>query len=264
MADNPEQSGATLDSFYDYTKDARFESMWDYPRRTHLYRKHKDLRAECERKLKYYQRNQSIFCTETQRQQQLVWERFSRLQKHTVEETPTRSDTPRFSYNRFRDVPKRKESLIVSLQSLRKSNEDISHRRFSQLNIPDKSRISILNSARRRRSQVNIPAGGFKREENLLFTANGDQGQNKSVENAPQPPSSKQQTQPESQQDNDASRPKLVRSASSIGVPMTEVNTSDLLLRRSATTLQKEVLRFLSEGPDNYKSPYKHRRKKGF
>ncbi|KAK3599897.1 hypothetical protein CHS0354_022478 [Potamilus streckersoni] len=261
MADNPERSAGTLENFYDYTKDARFESMWDYPRRTHLYRKHKDLRAECERKLKYYQRNQSIFCAETQRQQQIVWDRFSRLQKHTIEESTMRSDSPKFSYNTFRDVPKRKESLIVSIKSLKKSNEGISHRRSSQLNNPDNSRTSLLNRTGRRRSEINIPIGSFQREENLMFSDVGDQGQKKNFEEASQPQSSKQQTQQASQQDNDAAfNPIFVRSLSSVGVPMKEMNTTDLSLRRSATTLQKEVLRFLSEGPDNYKSPFRRRK----
>lgn len=84
---------------FDYTNDAIFESFRDYPRKKQLYRKHKDIAKDYERKVKFYRSCQKWYTIETNRQMHNVGERFCKLLKHTFETTENRSNGLRNSYN---------------------------------------------------------------------------------------------------------------------------------------------------------------------
>lgn len=85
----------------DYTNDAIFESFRDYPRKKHLYRKHKDIAKDYERKLKFYKSCQRWYSTETNRQIQKVEERFSRLLQYTFDSNRRKTKGLRKSYTKW-------------------------------------------------------------------------------------------------------------------------------------------------------------------
>lgn len=68
--------------YFDITNDALFESMRKNSRHTELYRKHEDLRKNCERTIRSYDRYQKFFCAEIRIQKQKVEDRFQRLLKN--------------------------------------------------------------------------------------------------------------------------------------------------------------------------------------
>ena len=92
---------ATDFRYYDNTGDARFESMRNYPRRVQLYRKHQDLRKDYEHQVQYYRKYQKMFATETKLKKQKIEGRFIRMIKHTLTESPRRSDNLKFSYHQW-------------------------------------------------------------------------------------------------------------------------------------------------------------------
>ncbi|XP_045159064.2 uncharacterized protein LOC123524714 [Mercenaria mercenaria] len=86
---------------YDYTNDAIFESFRDYPRKKQLYRKHKDIAKDYERKVKFYKSCQRWYSTESKRQMQEVEERFSKLLKYTFDSNRTKTKGLQNTYSKW-------------------------------------------------------------------------------------------------------------------------------------------------------------------
>jgi hypothetical protein len=86
---------------FDYTNDAIFESFRDYPRKKQLYRKHKDIAKDYDRKVKFYKNCQRWYSTETKRQMQDVEERFSKLLQYTFDSNSKKTKGLQQSYSRW-------------------------------------------------------------------------------------------------------------------------------------------------------------------
>ena len=86
---------------FDYTNDAIFESFRDYPRKKQLYRKHKDIAKDYDRKVKFYKSCQRWYSTETKRQMQEVEERFSKLLQYTFDSNRKKTKGLQQSYSKW-------------------------------------------------------------------------------------------------------------------------------------------------------------------
>lgn len=89
---------------FDYTNDAIFESFRDYPRKKQLYRKHKDIAKDYDRKLKFYKSCQRWYSTEMNRQKQKVEERFSKLLQYTFDTNQTKTKGLQTSYSKWTSI----------------------------------------------------------------------------------------------------------------------------------------------------------------
>ena len=86
---------------YDATNDARVESMRNHNRRANLYRKHEDLRKQCEKQIKGFERDQRMFDAECRRYKIKIQDRLNRLLARSRFGNNTRRGELKYSYNQL-------------------------------------------------------------------------------------------------------------------------------------------------------------------